>query len=233
MNLLDQPVGRLARDLPGATRVFHDYGIDFCCGGRTSLRQSLVQRHLAEDSPKAQALLEALTALPAHVNETYDWRQASPAALIDHILSRYHEVHRQQLPELLRLARRVEQVHGLRSDCPHGLADHLETMRQELESHMQKEEQVLFPMLRRGFYGPAQGPIAVMRHEHDDHGEALESLMSLTHDITPPKGACTTWRALYAGLRELRDDLMEHIHLENNILFEGSAAPSAEEVQHG
>lgn len=233
MNLLDQPVGHLARDLPGATRIFHDYHIDFCCGGRATLRQALAEQGLGDDSPRARALLETLAALPAQSHDERDWRQATPSELIDHILVRYHQVHRQQLSELLRLARRVEQVHGDKLDCPNGLADHLDTMRQEMESHMQKEEQILFPMLKRGLVDQAQGPIAVMRHEHDDHGEALERLMALTHDITTPKGACTTWRALYAGLRELRDDLMEHIHLENNILFEGRVAPSVGEVQHG
>ena len=118
------------------------------------------------------------------------------------------------------MARRVEQVHGERDTCPNGLADLLTAIHQEMESHMQKEEQILFPMLRRGMGAQAQGPIAVMRHEHDDHGEHLEQLAALTDDITPPKGACTTWRALYTGLREFRDDLMQHIHLENNLLFE-------------
>ncbi|MEC9481765.1 MAG: hemerythrin domain-containing protein, partial [Halomonas sp.] len=143
---------------------------------------------------------------------------------IDHILSRYHAVHRQQLPELIRLARRVEHVHGERDSCPSGLADHLEVIHQELESHMQKEEMILFPMLKRGLGHSAHGPIAVMRFEHDEHGEALTRLMALTHDIQTPKGACTTWRALYAGLREFREDLMQHIHLENNVLFERAAA---------
>jgi regulator of cell morphogenesis and NO signaling len=67
------------------------------------------------------------------------------------------------------------------------------------------------------------GPISVMRMEHEQHGEALQRLAMLTHDITLPRDACNTWRALYLGLRTLRDDLMDHIHLENNILFEGVA----------
>ncbi len=118
------------------------------------------------------------------------------------------------------MARRVEQVHGDHVTCPRGLADLLSEIHQEMESHMQKEEQFLFPMLRRDLGAHALGPITVMRHEHDDHGASLERLLVLTDDINPPKGACTTWRALYTGLREFRDDLMQHIHLENNLLFE-------------
>lgn len=150
----------------------------------------------------------------------HDWRSADSDALIDHILTRYHAIHRQQLPELVRMARRVEHVHGAKESCPRGLADLLVAIHQELESHMQKEEQILFPMLRRGLGAQAQGPIAVMRHEHDDHGASLEQIMTLTDGITPPAGACNTWRALYAGLREFREDLTQHIHLENNLLFE-------------
>lgn len=215
MSLLEQPVGRLALTLPGATRVFHQHNIDFCCGGRLSLADAAGRLGVDPAS-----LVEALEALPAGNPGDRDWREASTDELIDHILTRYHDVHRQQLPELIRMARRVEQVHGERDTCPNGLADLLTAIHQEMESHMQKEEQILFPMLRRGMDAQAQGPIAVMRHEHDDHGENLDEVMALTDNITPPKGACTTWRALYTGLREFREDLMEHIHLENNLLFE-------------
>ncbi|RBN03305.1 hemerythrin domain-containing protein, partial [Klebsiella pneumoniae] len=97
-------------------------------------------------------------------------------------------------------------------------------MRQELESHMQKEEQVLFPMLARGHGAMAVMPITMMRMEHDDHGVALERLMALTHDLTLPRAACNTWRALYLGIGTFKQDLMAHIHLENNILFENAEA---------
>ncbi|MBB3190340.1 iron-sulfur cluster repair protein YtfE [Halomonas cerina] len=215
MSLLEQTVGRTALTLPGATRIFHDHHIDFCCGGRLSLQEAAERVGLAP-----QALVTELEALPAGQHAERDWQAASNEELIEHILTRYHDVHRRQLPELMRMARRVEQVHGARDTCPHGLADLLTALYQEMESHMQKEEQILFPMLRRELGAQARGPITVMRHEHDDHGENLDQLMALTNDITPPRGACTTWRALYTGLREFRDDLMQHIHLENNLLFE-------------
>lgn len=215
MNLIEQSVGRTALTLPGATRVFHDHNIDFCCGGRISLREAAERAGLAPE-----ALVVELETLAKGESDERDWQTASNDKLIDHILSRYHDVHRQQLPELIRMARRVEQVHASRDTCPHGLADLLNELHQEMESHMQKEEQILFPMLRRNLGAQARGPIAVMRQEHDDHGEHLGQLMTLTNDITVPKGACTTWRALYVGLREFRDDLMQHIHLENNLLFE-------------
>jgi regulator of cell morphogenesis and NO signaling len=149
----------------------------------------------------------------------------TPTELIEHIVARYHEVHRAQLPELIRMARRVEAVHRDNPNTPHGLADALETMEQELLMHMHKEEAVLFPMLRAGGNSFVSQPIAMMRHEHNDHGEALEHLASLTNDITPPMGACNTWRALYTGLAQLREDLINHIHLEEQHPFRNSSRP--------
>ena len=223
MNLMDQSLGQLARQIPGATRVFEAHRVDFCCAGNRTLRTAAAAAGL--DAEAVAAELQALQARGAQVDEP-DLRQFSDEALVKLVLNRYHAVHREQLPVLIRLASRVEQVHGDREGCPHGLAEHLNTMAQELESHMRKEELVLFPMIARGHGALAVAPVSMMRHEHDDHGVALRQMEALTDGITPPRGACTTWRALYTGLRTFREDLMQHIHTENNILFE-RFAPAA------
>lgn len=212
--LLDDTLGDLACTIPGATRVFHEFHLDFCCGGGKSLRQAALERGI-----DAREVQKRLLALDPQAEGEERWREMAPAHLIDHLLMRYHAIHRLQLPELIRLAARVEQVHGRRGECPNGLTELLMSIQQELESHMQKEEQVLFPMILRGAGAMAGGPITVMRFEHDQHGEALERLAELTNDIRAPAGACNTWQALYRGLNEFRVDLMQHIHLENNLLF--------------
>ena len=212
--LLDSSLGSIACSIPGATRVFHECHLDVCCCGQKSLRQAA--QELGIDAGEVQ---QRLLALDGEDAQEADWRQASAERLIEHILQRYHEVHRDQLPELIRLAARVEHVHGGREHCPLGLTELLIGMQQELESHMQKEEQILFPMIRRGGGSMAGGPISVMRYEHDQHGDTLQRLVELTDDMQPPVNACNTWRALYRGLDELRRDLMQHIHLENNLLF--------------
>ena len=206
-----QAIGQIAVQLPGATAVFRRLKLDFCCGGHVSLDQAASDKGL-----DLQAVVHELSALqrPSELPDL-----GTPTELVEHIIARYHEVHRAQLPELIRMARRVEAVHRDNPNTPHGLADALETMEQELLMHMHKEEAVLFPMLRAGGNSFVSQPIAMMRHEHNDHGEALEHLASLTNDITPPMGACNTWRALYTGLAQLREDLINHFHLENNILF--------------
>lgn len=138
----DQQIGQLAVQIPVATAVFRRLKLDFCCGGQVSLAKAAADKGL--DAAAVLAELQSLQRSDAVPDA------ATPTELIDHILVRYHEVHRQQLPELIRMARRVEAVHRDNPDVPVGRADHLETMHEELLSHMLKEEQVLFPMLRTG-----------------------------------------------------------------------------------
>lgn len=224
--MLDQPLGRLARDIPGATRVFREHRLDFCCGGKKLLGEALQERGV---SP--QLVLPDLQRLSARSDEPNDWGSVDNQTLINHILQHYHQRHREQLPELIQLANRVEQVHGERSDCPHGLARLLQNMHLELQRHMLKEEQVLFPILLRPVTVPARMPVDMMREEHLQHGEALAALEQLTDNIQPPRGACNTWRALYSGLAQFRDDLINHIHLENNVLFPRAESDTRREDQ--
>ena len=209
--LADKPLGSIAVELPGATAIFRQLKLDFCCNGHMSLRQAAQDKNL--DLADVLGQLAALD----HTNELPD--EMTVDTLIDHILARYHDVHRTQLPELIRMARRVESMHQANPHVPAGLADLLETMEQKLLQHMMKEEEILFPMLRTGGHPLVGQPIAMMRSEHISHGEALDRLNALTNDATPPQGACNTWRALYTGLAQFNDDLINHIHLENNVLF--------------
>ncbi len=159
------------------------------------------------------------TTLPLSGHPASDIAPTDTGALIDLIVARYHDTHRRELPELIQLSQRVERVHGEHPKAPLGLADLLTTMTQELLMHMQKEEQILFPMMKNGGHPMIGHPIAMMRHEHDDHGVHLQTLKTITHDLALPDGACGSWRALYAGVEKFRTDLMEHIQLENDTLF--------------
>jgi hemerythrin-like domain-containing protein len=129
-----------------------------------------------------------------------------------------YDRHREQLPELILQATKVERVHADKPSVPRGLAKYLTMLHEELSSHMMKEEQILFPMIKQGMGSQAMGPISVMESEHDDAGELLEVIKHITHNVTPPPEACTTWKAMYNGINEMIDDLMEHISLENNVL---------------
>ncbi|MBN8927052.1 MAG: iron-sulfur cluster repair protein YtfE [Rhodospirillales bacterium] len=208
----DRTLADIATALPGATALFRQHKLDFCCGGNVPLREAAAVRAL--DVPALEAGLDEVAARATPV--------ATPAdtdALIGLIETTYHAGHRAALPELQRLARRVEAVHKANPAVPAGLADLLAAMGEDLEAHMRKEEQVLFPLMRAGGHPMIGHPIAMMLAEHDDHGAHLRALEALTQDFTPPEGACTTWRALYAGLAQFTDALMAHIHLENAVLF--------------
>jgi len=208
--LIEWRLGAIAQQIPGATAVLRRHKLDFCCGGDATL--AVAARERGDDAAKIAAELRALAPLPADAPEEAE-------ALIEHILERYHETHRRELPELILMARKVEEVHAGHAELSKGLSLLLEHIAEAIEEHMQKEERILFPMIRAGLGRAAVGPIAVMRHEHVEHGERLRQLEELTRDHTPPADACTTWRALYAGTRKLVDDVMQHIHLENNVLF--------------
>lgn len=146
-----------------------------------------------------------------------DWSSASPTRLISHILERYHARHREQLPELIGLATKVERVHAGKPDCPKGLSELLRDFHHELDSHMMKEEQILFPMLGGGIF--PNGPVNVMQEEHQDHMLMVNKVYELTNRLQLPEGGCNTWTNLYAGLQEFIQDLRQHIALENNFLF--------------
>ena len=210
-------IGEIAARIPGATAVLRRYDLDFCCAGKRSLDEALAEKDIDRS-----ALMQALEELAA--NDERD-EHVPPSsiddykALVEFIVERYHETHRRQFPELIRLAERVEKVHGTHPQCPTGLTQHLQAMFEELSTHMEKEEIILFPMLCQGQRNMADEPISAMESEHEEHGRALKFITSITQNYTPPEGACNTWKALYQGLKALEDDLIAHIHLENNILF--------------
>jgi regulator of cell morphogenesis and NO signaling len=200
-SLKNRTIGEIAATLPGATAVFRKFKLDYCCGGDVALAEAVRKHGL--DIATIEAALAALDlSKPAPAPEATD-------ALIEHILNRYHATHRRELPELIRLARKVEAVHAGNPEVPHGLADTLEVMQTDLEEHMQEEETELFPLMRQHDNAVSTHPIAQMRHDHDRYGEHLRHLETI----------CRSWGALYAGTAKLVEDLMQHIHLENNVLF--------------
>ena len=140
-------------------------------------------------------------------------------ALIEHILERYHAMHRRELPVLVALAEKVEAVHGEDPNAPHGLAQALRAVVEDLEAHMRKEEIVLFPAMRSGRTDAVAEPIAVMRNDHDEQERALARIAAITHGFRLPRDACRSWRQLYAGTRKLVEDLDEHVRLDNDVLF--------------
>lgn len=215
MNAISQTLGDIARARPSATRVFLRHRLDFCCGGQRTLTEACGQAGLDPLAVACEIEMEEGFG-PGGI----DWAQRSPAELADHIEAHYHARLRRDLPALIAAARKVEKVHARKPDVPAGLGDLLAGFWADMQQHMMKEERVLFPMLRQGARGEAvYGPVRVMENEHQVHGQALAAIRELTGDLVIPPHACATWSALYAGLATLEEELMQHIHLENNVLF--------------
>lgn len=204
-------LAELATEHSAASRVFQRVGLDFCCKGLRSLEAACRERGLDAD-----ALLAEIESSSAPSRALGD---ESTGALITFIVEHYHERARAELPLLIAMAAKVERVHAKRPACPLGLSEHLTRMREELLLHMVKEEKVLFPLLSSGQSSGLHGPVQVMEAEHRDHGAHLARLRELAHDFVAPPDACATWQALYLRLNDFERELMEHVHLENHVLF--------------
>jgi regulator of cell morphogenesis and NO signaling len=211
---MDITLAEMAVKHPSASRVFHRRGLDFCCHGNRGLDEACAERGLSMID-----LLIEIGEEEAEREQPTRWEQRSIRELIEHIVNYYHRRLREELSELIAMASRVEAVHAEKASCPRGLCDHLRVMRTEVLDHLTKEETILFPMIMAG-RGPLAGaPIQVMETEHQDHAENLKHIRTITSNLEPPPEACTTWKALYARLDAFEAELMDHIHLENNILF--------------
>jgi regulator of cell morphogenesis and NO signaling len=161
-----------------------------------------------------QALASDRRASPAT-----DWNAAPLAQLIQHILTAYHEPLKAEVPRLVQLARRVEREHADQPGCPVGLAALLTDVHEAVESHLAKEERILFPLILHGRGPTAHMPVQVMTQEHEDHEQSLRHIRELTSDLRIPDHACASWRDLYGSLARLETELLEHIQLENTVLF--------------
>ncbi len=207
-------LAELATTHPAASRVFHRYNLDFCCGGRRPLGDVASERGLDADR-----LLAEIAAEDATIPDAPAWATRPLGEIIDFIVSYYHARLRTEIPALMQMAAKVEDVHADKADCPRGLSRLLGEVHGAVTEHLAKEEQILFPLIANGRGRLAGSPINVMEREHDEHGHNLGVIRALTANLTPPPEACATWRALYVRLDAFEAELMEHIHLENNVLF--------------
>jgi regulator of cell morphogenesis and NO signaling len=214
-------VAEVASALPASVRIFQRHGIDFCCGGRKPLAAACREHGLSFE--ELSHAIEAAAASPSA--DGRNWQREPLHALATHIVSTYHDTLREELPRLEAMAAKVERVHGSKAVHLARLNTLVKELCDDLLSHMDKEEAILFPAIVAREAGssphgmPLSGPIHVMEHEHDRAGDLLAEMRQITGGYTPPDWACQTFRALYHGLEELESAMHLHVHLENNILF--------------
>lgn len=207
------------------TRVLEKLGIDYCCGGSRTLAEACTAQNL--DPASVAQVLEAAEAAQGPAASATDWTEAPLSELIDHIEATHHAFLRDELPRLSRLIDKVVRVHGDSAPWMVAIKDVFDELRPDLEAHMRKEEEVVFPLIRALDAGEplpetsdlGNDPIHLMEDEHDAAGAALERMNTLSEGYTPPEGACGTFRAALEGLARLEVDMHQHIHKENNMLF--------------
>ncbi len=228
MNPATQTVREIALEQPSSMRVFEQYGIDYCCGGRKPLAEACAAGKVEVDA--VIAALESAAGTPAPAVE--DWQLRSMEELAAHIVATHHAYVKRELPRLAVLAQKVVHRHGeTRAELP-AIQAALATLDEELTLHLAKEETILFPYIvkleRARTSGAAKPsscfdtvakPIQMMTQEHDAAGALLAEMRRLSGNFTTPADACPTFHAFYDGLKEFEQDLHQHIHLENNILF--------------
>jgi regulator of cell morphogenesis and NO signaling len=225
-------IAEIASTVPSAVRIFQRHGIDFCCGGKRPIGEVCQEKGLSCN--ELVQLIQMSNAQPAP--DARDWTQAPLTELVDHILTAYHAPLRDELPRLETMAAKVATVHG--ENAPYMLRVNaiVTELADELRSHMQKEEIVLFPAIeaieKRATQPsiPLSAPITVMEDEHDHAGRLLAELREITGGYVMPEWGCGTFQALYHGLAELEAAMHVHIHLENNLLFPRALKLANEQV---
>ena len=222
--LMERTVGALVAERPGRARVFEKLGIDYCCGGKKSLEDACKAKQL--DLGTVATLLDVADGTP--IFPVVDVATMTLSELADHIEQTHHKYLKAELPRLTPLVEKIALRHGDKNAKLQQLPIVFTAFRSELEAHMGKEEQVLFPLIRQVDKGQATGacpcgsienPIRVMEIEHQHAGDGLALMRQITDDFSTPQNACNTYRAVMHALNELESDMHQHVHKENNVLF--------------
>ena len=228
-SIATKTVRDLAVEIPGATRVFENLGIDYCCGG---------DRTLDHACDAAGVTVEYVTTSLEQVNGSHpnfeepSFLTATLAELIDHIVEKHHVFTKTEIARLRKLIDKVYGVHGQNHPELAEIRELFEALSAELEPHMMKEERVLFPYTvelenaaRNKLsppnppFGTVANPVRRMMREHEDAGALLRQMRRFSGNYTIPQDACISYQTLYQALDAFEKDLHKHIHLENNILF--------------
>ena len=226
MNLAETPLRQIAAEFPAAIPIFDRFEIDLCRMGEQSLSEACHSLKLSSEQLQEKIAALASSRTPA------DPKQLTLTQLIQRIVRVHHRRVRQDLPALALMATRLEEKLAVHHPELVPMARLTVQLHREMFEHINREEEVLFPFIARmeeearvsypaglGCFGALSTPLARMRQDHDTAGEILDEFEQRTNGFAPPMNACATRQAFFAGLREFKRDLREHLHLEDKILF--------------
>lgn len=231
----DETLGQIAaKDLRKA-QIFKKYGLDFCCGGKKTVKEACREKGL--DVTKIEQELQHADKLPA--SRPLPYNEWNLAFLTDYIVNTHHSYISKNLPDIRSYAEKVMRVHGSRHPELVPIRQLVENVYTELMAHMVKEEKILFPYIKElvtatkdqqplqaSQFGTVQSPINMMVMEHEEVAKDLAKIRELSNNYALPEDACASYSLLYRMLDEFEEDLILHVHLENNILF-----PKALEIE--
>ena len=221
----EMTVREVAARVPESTRLFETLKIDYCCGGNRPLTEACVSAGVEVNN-----VMEQLSALgkSAPGDTAVDFQKLSLTELITHILETHHVFTKSEMNRIRVLTTKVIGAHGANHPELLTVGELFQRLCADLEPHMFKEEQVLFPYIVRteragtvlpAPFGTVKNPIRMMMMEHDTAGDILRKLRAVTSDYRVPPDGCISYQTLYQALEEFEKDLHQHIHLENNVLF--------------
>ena len=222
-DLINKTIAEIVSDDISTASVFKKYQLDFCCGGGKTISKACENKEI--DVKDVLRDLENIHVDNSNPNINFkDWKLDF---LIDYIVNIHHTYVKGNVNVINEFAQKVATVHGHHNAETIEIASLFMTLSKELLSHLQKEEEILFPAIKEMIknsnsnfqFGSIENPVKMMEHEHDNAGDVIKTIQQLSNNFTPPDYACNTYKALYHKLEEFTNDLFQHIHLENNILF--------------
>lgn len=225
--LIEPTVGELAAQDYRKVEVFKKYGVDFCCGGKKSLSKVCREKGINQtDLERELHAAETSSRLPSQDFDSWELD-----FLADYIVNTHHKYVLRAMPLIFEYIQKVSKVHGHQHpEAVEAAAIFVQVM-DELNRHMMKEENILFPYIKQlaeskksglspeALFGTVKNPVRMMEQEHDVVGELMDKIRKATLNYSVPEDACNSFRYAYAKLQEFEEDLHQHIHLENNILF--------------
>lgn len=216
-----ETVGEIAAKDMRKAEVFKKMGIDFCCGGKKTLKEAAAEAGLTEAQVEEELQRSETMGSGQVVHDFDTW---DLGFLADYIYNVHHKYVRENGPIIEQLAEKVTSRHGAAHPELFEVAKTIKRVVADMYSHQQKEERVLFPAIKAlesngGTTFGIGGPVQMMEADHDDAGNELKALRKLTNDYTLPADACNSYTYLFDKIQEFENDLFQHIHLENNILF--------------
>ena len=222
-----QKIGEIATIFPKATEIFMAYEIDFCCGGDRALEVVIREQNIPQEE-LINRLNDAYDAFDRVAREDRDWRTASSAELIDFIVNKHHTFMREEMPTTEKLLNKILRVHYVdNGEVLSKLHKLFSALKAEIEEHLIKEEELLFPLIKKHENNPTEDMkkdvLKVMNEtesEHDNAGDILKEMRKITSGYVVPESGCSSFERTYEKFKALESDLFHHIHLENNILFE-------------